>query len=452
MTDDLKEELILNQIIKNVYYREKVMGHIKSTFFEDNENKKLFKALHELILKKVTILDRNTLLLNFPYQEKIDDILVLEYPNENIPYLIATTEEWTKLQSLKIAVMAAADIVVDKKDPFQIKSLIEEALSVSFDTDLGLDYINDIDKRFTKYGEEEKKIPTGYTMLDHYTNGGLPTKKLILFTGQPNLGKTMMLCNLACNMSSRGTNGVYLTLELDKETIGRRCDSINTQIPYFSLFKNKSKAINFFKSYKGGNIFIKEYPASKANSVNIRTYLKELEVHKKYKPDYLIVDYLNLMKPNNAGRLDNMYLLNFYISLELRELAIELDIPVITANQLTTPSIGSTNVGLGDLRGGAGPAENADLIISLTQSEEQEPENLITWKIIKNRIGRKNGKLETQFHIETLKVNEILTSEDRAILDTQRDSNWISEENKKLTEDLSGLLGNENSKGFGDFT
>src|SRR4030066_160860 len=387
--EDLKEELILNQITQNVYYREKVIGHIKSSYFENNDNKKLFKVIHELI---------------------------------------------------------------EKKDPFQIKSLIEDALSVSFDTDLGLDYINDIDSRFTKYGEEEKKISTGYTMLDHYTNGGLPTKKLVLFTGQPNLGKTMMLCNLACNMSASGANGVYLTLELDKETIGRRCDSINTQIPYFNLFKNKNKAINFFKSYKGGNIFIKEYPASKANSVNIRTYLKELEIHKKYKPDYLIVDYLNLIKPNNLNKMDNMYLVNFYISLELRELAIELDIPVITANQLTTSSIGATNVGLGDLRGGAGPAENADLIISLTQSEEQEPENLISWKIIKNRIGRKNGKLETQFHIETLKVNEILTSEDRAILDSKNDNNFIVEENKKYNDELSGLLGDEKNSNFSDFT
>src|SRR4030065_1427242 len=450
--EDLKEELILNQITQNIYYREKVIGHIKSSYFENNDNKKLFKVIHELIEKKVTILDRNTLLLNFPHQDKVDDILALSYPNENIPYLISTTESWCQLQSLKLAVMKSADIVVEKKDPFQIKSLIEDALSVSFDTDLGLDYINDIDSRFTKYGEEEKKISTGYTMLDHYTNGGLPTKKLVLFTGQPNLGKTMMLCNLACNMSASGANGVYLTLELDKETIGRRCDSINTQIPYFNLFKNKNKAINFFKSYKGGNIFIKEYPASKANSVNIRTYLKELEIHKKYKPDYLIVDYLNLMKPNNLNKMDNMYLVNFYISLELRELAIELDIPVITANQLTTSSIGATNVGLGDLRGGAGPAENADLIISLTQSEEQEPENLISWKIIKNRIGRKNGKLETQFHIETLKVNEILTSEDRAILDSKNDHNFIVEENKKYNDELSGLLGDEKNSNFSDFT
>ena len=440
MTEFLNEKVILSQIISNVYYREKVVPYIKPDYFEHSDNRDLSRTILTLLDKKVTTLDKTTLLLDYPNKEKIDEIFEVSYPNENIENLIKDTEKWCKDRALYIAILKGADIIAERKDVNLIDSLVKEALSVSFDQDLGLDYQHDIEARFERYAEGINSLSTGYTMLDHYTNGGIQNKTLSVILGQSNLGKSHVLCNLTTNLNTNGYNGIYLTLELDKEVIGRRCDSINTQIPYFSLLKEKNKAINILKKLKGGNTFIKQYPSSKASCVNIRTYLKELEIHKKFKPDFLIVDSLNLMKPNGNVSVDNMY--NFYgrITIELRELAIELNIPVITAIHVKTSSYGAADINQEDVRGSLAVMEVSDLGIALIQTPDQEPENMITWKLIKNRLGRRNGRIETKINMETLKISEIITSEDREILNNQKTYDEVLELNKAEGIELDNLL------------
>ena len=452
---NLREELILSQIINNCYYREKVLSNIKPVYFENADNNKLFKTITKLLDEKVVVLERNILRLNFHDTEKIDYILSLEFHNENIDNLIKETETWCQTRALEINILKSADIIAEGKDRTIIPTLMNEALSVSFDKDLGIDYTNDLESRFLRYDPSlERKIPTKYQMLDYYTNGGLSEKTLVVFLGASNLGKSLMMCNVICNMVNQGYNGVYLTLELSKEVIGRRCDSINTQLPYFNLFKLKDQAIKKLSKMKLGHLFIKEYPSSKASCVNIRSYLKELEIYKKFKPDFIVVDSLNLMKTNSSMDINNMY--NYYgrITIELRELAIELGIPIITAIHVGRQAYGSANVGQEDVRGSLAIMEFSDVGISLSQTSDQEPENLITWKLVKNRLGRKNGKLETRFDNETLKVSEILTSEDREKLEGEKNFNSIPIEDKKteVEEGLSSLDDLLTDKSFSDFS
>lgn len=432
----LGENLILNQIIKNVYYREKVFTFLKPSFFEENPNKRLFKVIHKLFDEKVSVLDKSTLLISYNDEPFISSILELEFPNENIDWLITETEKWARSQALNNAVMKAADILVENKEVESIEGLIQEALAVSFDKDMGLDYVNDIEKRFANYGKDEKVYPTGYKLLDFHTNGGLRSKTLSVIMAPSNLGKSVVMCNLSCGLNAAGFNGIYLTLELDENVVGRRCDSINTHIPYFSLLQNKEKAFRFFKSYKGGQLYIKMYLPSRASCINIRTYLKELEVFKKFKTDFLVVDYLNLMRPNGSKFSDNMYEYYKQIAEQLRELAIELDIPVITATQVGRDAYNTGSIGMENVRGSMGIMETSDLVIAMTQTEPQAPENLITWKIVKNRLGRRNGKIETQFNPETLVTTEIITNEDKEMMSKEKSDFSITESDQKENEEL----------------
>lgn len=459
MSIKVTEDVILSQIISHAYYREKVVPFLKSEYFTDDDHERLFRVIDKLLIDGVKIFDKTVLTLNYGNIEVLDSILSLEFNSANIEWLLTDTEKWAKDRALEVAIMKSADAIEASRDSSKegdsdaaaqkIYSLITNALTVSFDNDLGLDYLNDVELRFDRYNKVEKKgYRTGYSMLDFYTNGGLKGKTLTVILGSSGIGKTNTLCNLACNLSAVGMNGIYFTLELDKDVIGRRCDAINTQIPYFQLIQNKRQVVEYFSKYRGGNIFVKEYPPSKATTNNLRTYLKELEIHKNYKPDYIAVDYLNLMKPNLKVNAENMYQYFFQVSLDLRELAIELDIPIITASQVGKQAYGTANVGLEDVRGSMGIVENADLIIALSQIPDQEPENLITWKIIKNRLGRRNGKLESQINSETLRMSEIITSEDRALLDGKESFRTNHEE---ITE-LNSLLKETENIGFDEFS
>lgn len=444
----ITEQLILSTIMKNVYYRERVFPYLKAGYFDEDSHQRLFSSISRLLDNKATVLDMATVALEFSDEDLLHNIFILDFPNENIEYLITETEKWVKDQSIKNAVMASADILVTKKDPIKIRDMVTEALAVSFDKDLGLDYVSDVEYRLERYSTQSKSLATGYTMLDYYTHGGPKGKTLTVYMAASNLGKTMMMCNLDSNFNKAGFNGIYLTLELDRDIIARRKDSINTGIPYFSLLENKENVLKFFNDYKGGNTFIKNYPPSKASTANLRTYLKELEIHKKYKPDYIMVDYINLMRQDSPSKNDNMYQIYFDISKELRELAIELDCPIITATQVQREAYGKANVGMEHSRGSMGIIENADLVIALTQVEDQEAEHLITQKILKNRLGRRAGKFESQFDPETLRVREILTEDDRELLATGRVKLNKSEE---LEEDensiINSLLKEDNTSG-----
>ncbi len=450
----IKENLILSTLIKNVYFRDKTFPYLKSLYFDGDDYSRVFQVLEKLSQNKVTVFDKQTLSTQYSKTDVIDELFEIDFPNENIDYLIRETEAWAKEQALKEAVMASADIIADKKDVNVIDTLIRDALAVSFDKDLGLNYIRDIEQRLERYKENSRQMPTGYRMLDYFTNGGLKTKILFTILGSSGLGKTVALCNLACNLNAAGFQGIYLSLELDRDTIARRMDSINTQIPYFSLLQNKQRVMNWFKTNKGKNTYVKDYPPSKACAINIRTYLKELEIHDKFKPDFLVVDYINLMRPNAQGKNDNMYQIYFEVSKELREIAIEMDIAVLTATQVQREAYGAEHVGLEHARGSMGIMENSDLVIALTQVESQAPENLITWKIVKNRLGRRSGKMETQFDPEILKVNEIITSDDRILLSQSNSGPIIDETKEDELSELSSLIKNNDSSSdsFSDFS
>ena len=440
---ELTEDLVLSQIIKNVYFRDVVLTNLRPAWFEDDANIKLYKALHSLVVKdKVGKLDRKTIALRFNDNDVVNRIFdESDYPNENVDFLIKETEKWAQRRFMEEAIITSADILADGKDTRGVQGLIKEASAFSFDTNLGLNYRDDIDRRFDFYCKVEERISTNWRMLDMFTNGGLQNKTLSVIMAPSGVGKTLFGTNLAGNLMSNGMTGIYLTLELAEEIIARRVDSQLTKIPYYNLPNEKKNVVEFFDNfYKkgGGNLYVKEYPPSRACTLNIRTYLKELELLEKIKPNFLIVDYIQLMKPNNDRGGMNSYEKYGEIAEELRELAVELNIPIITFSQVQREGYGNSNLGLTHMSNSMAIVNTSDLIISMTQTEVEEEEHLQTWRIVKNRLGRKGVSFVMQQDPELLRFDEVINREETEDLEMwEKDHKIIGNPEEEEKEDVN---------------
>lgn len=433
------EDLILSQIIQNPYYRDKVLVNLRPNFFEDEGNKKLFLKVHSLIVKdKIALLDRKTLALKHKDKEHIERLFELTYPTENINFLIEETEKWGKDNAIKTAIFRAIDVIKEGKETSVIETLVREALSFSFDSDLGLNYFKDIDRRFDFYNMPNERISTGYDMLDYYTNGGLPKGTLTIGAASSGLGKTLAACNISANIIPNGQIGVYLTLELQEELIARRIDSILTKIPYQQIHHQKDEFVKKLAKIKNRNNFhIKYYPPSRACSNNIKVYLKELEIKEKIVPDYLIVDYLQLMKPNHDRSGASSYEKYREISEELRELATELDIPVLSFTQVQRAGYQNSDVGLTHVADSIGIVNTADCVFAQSQTPEEANNNLQTWRIIKNRLGENAKSFAMELDTITLQFKEKPTQEQEEMVQNWRDKKliYIEEEPESVVEE-----------------
>jgi len=433
----LSENLILSQVIKSPMFRDKVISHIQTRFFIEKDSQLLYPVLEQLVkVDKAKSLDRATILLKYKNTDFLDSVLSEDFPLENIPLLIKETEIWAQEAALREELMAAADTFEDKsqrKDWGIIGSRIREALAFSFDKHLGLNYKNDIERRFEYYNRLDEKISTGWDMLDYYTNGGLSKKTLTVGAGSSGLGKTLLGTNLAASLVQRGYRGVYLTLELAEELISRRMDSVITKIPYYSIPKELQRVQDKLATLKG-NIWVREYAPSHASSQSIMSYIKELEIIKKEKFDFLVVDYIQLMKANYPRNV-NSYEKFKEVAEELREIAVELNIPVITFSQVQRAGYNNSDMGLSNIADSIGIVNTADLVIGMTQSPEEESENYQTWKIIKNRLGRKGVSFKMQMDQEILSFNQILNDEERLKLVDFRDRMAVTNVRPVVTDD-----------------
>jgi replicative DNA helicase len=420
---EIKEELILSQLVKNSLFRDKVFSYLKPNFFDEENNESFFKNLEILVLDdRVKVLDKSTLSLRITDQEKINNVLAEnDFPAENLSLLIKETEKWAQNQFLKNALIKSVDLFKEKKDKHIIGNLIKEAIAYTFDKNLGLSYRNDIERRFDFYNKVEQKLATGYDMMDYHTFGGLQRKTLTIAAASSGLGKTLLGTNLAASLIRRGHNGIYLTLELAEELIARRMDSINTGIPYYEIPRSKKQVEEFIKKNVSGECQIREYAPSKACAMNILSFVQELKMRYGWDPAWLAVDYVQLMKPNNPTANMNSHDKYKAIAEELREIACELDMPVISFSQVQRAGYDNSNLGLSHISDSIGIVNTADLVIGMTQTAEEASEGYQTWKIIKNRLGRRGVELRVKQDSETLRFNQVLTPEETRLLEDFRE-------------------------------
>ena len=273
-----------------------------------------------------------------------------------------------------------------------IPSILTDALSVSFDNSVGHDYLYDSDERFEFYHRVEEKIPFDLEMFNKITKGGLGNKTLNIALAGTGVGKSLFLCHTAASHLMQGKNVLYITLEMAEEKIAERIDAnllnVNIKdIPDLPRMIFESKVSDLSRKTQG-KLIIKEYPTASAHSGHFRSLMNELALKKSFVPDIIFIDYLNICASSRyKGAIVNSYTYVKAIAEELRGLAVEFDLPIISATQTTRSGFGSTDVDLTDTSESFGLPATADFMFALISSEELEAQNQIMVKQLKNRYN-----------------------------------------------------------------
>jgi replicative DNA helicase len=323
--------------------------------------------------------------------------VISQFDKETTPmdWLVEETEKWCKDRAIYIAVMDSIE-VIDKKSQRstgEIPELLKDALSVSFDQHIGHDQIEDADDRYEFYHTEEEKIPFDLEYFNKITKGGLPNKTLNICLAGTGVGKSLFMCHMASAGLMMNKNVLYITLEMSEERIAERIDANVLNIPMKELpdlsKKMFDKKVDKIRAKTKGKLIIKEYPTASAHVGHFRHLLQELEIKKDFKPDLIFIDYLNICASHRIrpGSGANSYTLVKSIAEELRGLAVEFDVPIMSATQTTRSGYGSTDIGLEDTSESFGLPATADMMFALITSDELEELDQLVVKQLKNRYN-----------------------------------------------------------------
>ena len=400
------EEITLSKLILNDTYTKKVLPFIKDDYFDAPSHKILFSTLSEYVNKFETTPEPNALKIEVEkrrdiseeiYQEVEQFLNNLDRDQYNEDWLIETTEKWCKEKAIYIALMESVKIA-DGQDKTRTKdaipSIMSEALGVCFDDHVGHDYIQDSDDRYDFYHKKEEKIPFDIEYLNKITKGGLPNKTLNIALAGTGVGKSLFMCHMASSVLLQGRNVLYITMEMAEEKIAERIDANLLDIPIQQLTspllskeKYSSKLLELTKKTQG-KLIIKEYPTASAHVGHFKALLNELSMKKGFSPDIIFVDYLNICaSARYKGTIVNSYTYVKAIAEELRGLAVESNVPIVSATQTTRAGFGSSDPDLTDTSESFGLPATADLMLALISNEEMEELGQIMIKQLKNRYN-----------------------------------------------------------------
>ena len=399
------EQTILKNLILSDEYTRKVLPFIKDEYFSEQDELTVFKetkAYFDKYTKSPTV---EALMINLGNNTSISDNVLLgaktivnSIGGEQSPaaeWLVDETEKWCKDRAIYIAVMNSIEVLDEKnqRSRGEIPELLKDALSVSFDTNIGHDQIEDADRRFEFYHTEEEKIPFDLEYFNKVTKGGLPNKTLNICLAGTGVGKSLFMCHMASANLLMNKNVLYITLEMSEERIAERIDANTLNIPMSDLpdlsKKQFDTKIDKIRQKTKGKLIVKEYPTASAHVGHFRHLLQELNIKKDFKPDMIYIDYLNIcssarVKPGSGA---NSYTLVKSIAEELRGLAVEFDVPIMSATQTTRAGYGSTDVELTDTSESFGLPATADFMFALISSEELEELDQMVVKQLKNRYN-----------------------------------------------------------------
>jgi archaellum biogenesis ATPase FlaH len=313
-------------------------------------------------------------------------------------WLLDSSEEWCRNRAIYLSLLESIQIADgnDKeKDMGAIPSILSDAIAVSFDNRIGHDYLSDYQERFDFYNTVETKMPFDLAMFNKITKGGLPNKTLNVALAGTGVGKSLFMCHCAAAALLQGKSVLYITAEMAEERIAERIDANLLSVPIQDLASLprqifESKVTNLMKK-TNGKLIIKEYPTASAHVGHFRSLLNDLSLKTSFKPDIIFVDYLNIctsqrFKPSFV----NSYTLVKGIAEELRGLAVEQNVPIVTATQTTRSGYGSSDVDITDTSESFGLPATADLMFALISTEESEQLGQILVKQLKNRYNDNN--------------------------------------------------------------
>ena len=399
------ERTTLTNLICNEDYARKVLPFIKSTYFDEREEQIIFEEISNFVDKYQKIPTQTSLEievgerkdLNETEHKKIVDIIKTLNPMEvDFDWLVDHTEKFCKDKAIYNAIVDGIKII-DGKDkkrtPDAIPEILTDALSVSFDNSVGHDYIEDAESRYEFYHRVEERIPFDLDFFNRITKGGLPPKTLNIALAGTGVGKSLFMCHMAANCLSQGKNVLYVTLEMAEERIAERIDAnlMNVSMEDLQDLPKKMFTDKMTKITKKttGKLIVKEYPTATAHSSHFRGLIKELAIKKSFRPDIIFIDYLNICASSRFKGAQNVnsYMYVKAIAEELRGLAVETNVPIMSATQTTRSGFVSTDVGLEDTSESFGLPATADLMFALISTEELEELNQICVKQLKNRYN-----------------------------------------------------------------
>ena len=401
------EHVILENLLYNDEYSRRVVPFLKDEYFHDRTEKILYGTISDFILKYnnlptkeavVIDIDKNKSITEDEYKSVIELMDTLE-KKDNLPdfdWLVTETETFCKDKAVYNAIMESIHIIDGKsatKTENAIPNILSDALAVSFDTHIGHDYIEDSDERFDFYHKVEKRVPFDLDFFNTITNGGTPQKTLNIIMAGTGVGKSLFMCHHAANCLTQNLNVLYITCEMAEERIAERIDANLMDITMDNL-KDLPKQmydskLNTTTAGITGKLIIKEYPTATANANHFRILLDELNIKKKFKPDIIFVDYLNICA---SARLKTGGNINTYqyvksIAEELRGLAVQYNVPIWSATQTNRTGFSSTDVGLEDTSESFGLPATADFMVALISTEELDEQNQVLVKQLKNRYN-----------------------------------------------------------------
>jgi replicative DNA helicase len=402
---DKVEFLILRNLLHNEEYIRKVIPFIKAEYFEDTNQRIVFEEILKFVEEYNQPATTEVLCIETEKRKDINDTSFKEITHligclEDVPtefnWLIDTTEKWCRDRAIYLALMESihiADGNDEKKNRDSIPTILSDALSVSFDTHIGHDYLLDYEQRYQSYHRKEEKIEFDLEYFNKITKGGLPNKTLNIALAGTGVGKSLFMCHVASSVLLQGRNVLYITLEMAEERIAERIDANLLNVPIQdigdlskSMFENK---VNNLAKKTQGTLIIKEYPTASAHAGHFKSLLNELALKKSFRPDIIFIDYLNICSSSRfrGGSNVNSYTLVKSIAEELRGLAVEFNVPIVSATQTTRSGYGSSDVELTDTSESFGLPATADLMFALISTEELEGLGQILVKQLKNRYN-----------------------------------------------------------------
>ncbi len=444
------ELTILRNLIFNEDYSRKVIPFIQPDYFEQRSEKIIFEEIVKFIVKYGSAITTEALAIEIENRTDLSETEIKEIRELHSglhdgvvdkQWILDTTERWCRDRAIYLALMESihiADGNDEKKNRDAIPSILSDALAVSFDNNIGHDYLQNYEERYEFYHRKEDKIEFDLEYFNKITKGGLPNKTLNIALAGTGVGKSLFMCHVASSALLQGRNVLYITLEMAEERIAERIDANLLNVPIQQLvdlprqmFETK---VNSIAKKTQGSLVIKEYPTASAHSGHFKALLNELALKKSFRPDIIFIDYLNICASSRhkANSSVNSYSYIKSIAEELRGLAVEFNVPIVSATQTTRSGYGNSDVELTDTSESFGLPATADLMFALISTEELEELGQILVKQLKNRYNDPTIYKRFVIGIDRAKMRlyDVEQSAQKDILDSGQEEEYNYEEKK----------------------
>ena len=420
------EKKILKHLLNDDAYTRKILPFLSGDYFSDHSEKVIYEEIHKYITKYNNLPTVEALTIEIDGRSNLsgdqhkkvtgllDELNVTEFDTRDGVWLLDATEKFCQEKAIYNAIMESIQILDEsgnsKKEKGAIPNILSDALAISFDNHVGHDFIDDAETRYEFYHTVEKRIPFDLDYLNRITKGGLPEKTLNIILAGTGVGKSMFMCHCAAANLSIGKNVLYITLEMAEERIAERIDAnlLNVDIDKLMAIPKESylKKIERLKEKTLGRLIIKEYPTASANVTHFKHLLNELKLKRQFVPDIIYIDYLNICASSRMRQGANVNSYSFIkaIAEELRGLAVEHKVPVISATQTTRGGYSNSDVDITDTSESFGLPATADFMIALIATEELTDLNQMMVKQLKNRYNNPDTNKRFMIGVDKAKM------------------------------------------------